>query len=315
MRTFFRFAWDANDVDIRVVGSCPQLGEWNPAKGVKLQTSFEYFPSWISNDPVHLPLNQKIEYQYVILSKGSGGPAAGSAIASGSPTSGGGFPFFPLLRQASSVSQQETFRSKDSNVSEKDLAGREKDHPSTSGVYRKVQWVTSPGVVRIPASSPLWSTLHADSAPAASSNTPHTKEVTIDNGAKEGECLTLIPTGIEMTAEDDGGLFRKFSGKTAEDIEKQNQLSSSPFNLASLFGGGALGARVGENTNSEQAIEMRLSALEEEEKMTAKVTVVLLTFLLPVKVVRTEDGKWAVKRIIFVAVVLHLCASSSCFEW
>ena len=55
-------------MQIRVCGSVPQLGEWDPARGLELQTSFEFFPCWITKEPVSLPVGQRIEYSYVIIS-------------------------------------------------------------------------------------------------------------------------------------------------------------------------------------------------------------------------------------------------------
>jgi len=54
-------------VQIRVVGSTPQLGDWDPEKGLELYTNYEYWPCWIARDPINLPLNQKVEYNYAIL--------------------------------------------------------------------------------------------------------------------------------------------------------------------------------------------------------------------------------------------------------
>eukprot|EP00392_Amoebophrya_sp_AT5.2_P015143 g15342.t1 len=66
-RCFFRFKYEESaNVTVKLVGSVPQLGAWDIEKAVELVTTPDYFPCWISQDPVLLPLGEMIEYQYVV---------------------------------------------------------------------------------------------------------------------------------------------------------------------------------------------------------------------------------------------------------
>ncbi|CAD7966741.1 unnamed protein product [Amoebophrya sp. A120] len=300
VRTFFRFAWDqANDVEIRVVGSCPQLGDWQWQKGAILQTSFEYFPSWISKDPVYLPLGEKIEYQYVVIVRNN----LGEQSQRGSSGN--------LLPSASSNSRLQI--SKASSSSRLDRENKQEQDNVVS-----VKWVTSPGTVRLPSSTGggvVESTFNYANQNQQQSSSMDYKSgagvqrnnnqkqlskdstITIDNGAKEGECLQLVPTGNEMTAEDDGGLFRKFSGKTAENLNtiSGNTMTDTTLNYQQNSSSPEKGGQFGQGSDRElDLLDSRILELEEEGKWSSKGTVLFLTFLLPVQVVRTADDKWAV---------------------
>ena len=50
---------------VKVVGSHPSLGMWNPTLGVELTTDPNTYPSW-STTILLLPLNQTIEYKYLV---------------------------------------------------------------------------------------------------------------------------------------------------------------------------------------------------------------------------------------------------------
>ena len=68
-RCFFRFALEEYDVEVKIVGSAPQLGGWDHTQGVELHTSSEYFPCWITRDPIVLPMKDRVEYKYAIIEK------------------------------------------------------------------------------------------------------------------------------------------------------------------------------------------------------------------------------------------------------
>lgn len=58
-RCFFRFKHEESaNVTVKLVGSVPQLGAWDIEKAVELVTTPDYFPCWISQDPVLLPLGE-----------------------------------------------------------------------------------------------------------------------------------------------------------------------------------------------------------------------------------------------------------------
>jgi len=206
-RCFFRFAWEQSEVRIKVVGSAPALGEWDPENGIELHTNFEFFPCWISQDPVILPLGERVEYNYVILDKND-----------------------------------------DSKV---------------------LQWASNTKLTVVSGLGPQ-------------------QELFIDNHATYN-VLEIVPSGVEMTVEDDGGLFRGFSGKTAEDIqhveEKQN------FDLE-------------DQEETQEELETRIMnrlngidpANQDPESMTIKAndTVLIVAFQLPLRVTKTEEGNWAV---------------------
>lgn len=51
---------------VSVVGSHPNLGAWNPDKGVRLTTNETIFPVWISADPTFVDLHAEVQYKYVV---------------------------------------------------------------------------------------------------------------------------------------------------------------------------------------------------------------------------------------------------------
>lgn len=50
---------------IFVVGNCPALGDWDPAKGVELRTADDIYPKWSAS--AELPAGANVEYKYVVL--------------------------------------------------------------------------------------------------------------------------------------------------------------------------------------------------------------------------------------------------------
>jgi len=66
VRLFFRFRWDVKNMKVRVCGNHPGLGDWKPADSMELITYKDIYPCWISNTPIEVPLNQSLEYKYVI---------------------------------------------------------------------------------------------------------------------------------------------------------------------------------------------------------------------------------------------------------
>lgn len=40
---------------VRIVGDNSQLGAWNPAKGLALFTSADFYPYWVSENPIIVP--------------------------------------------------------------------------------------------------------------------------------------------------------------------------------------------------------------------------------------------------------------------
>jgi len=52
--------------NVRVVGSDPALGSWEPSGGLNLETNEDIFPCWISTDPICIDLHAQVEYKYVI---------------------------------------------------------------------------------------------------------------------------------------------------------------------------------------------------------------------------------------------------------
>ena len=67
-RVTFRFKSEANLGEaIKVVGNCEELGNWDPHKGVPLNTDPHSYPLW-SSLPTALPMGSEIEYKYVYMS-------------------------------------------------------------------------------------------------------------------------------------------------------------------------------------------------------------------------------------------------------
>jgi len=58
---------------VRVVGSHPSIGAWDPANGFTLTTSEDIFPVWHSPAPISVALHEKVEYKYVVVSAPDGG--------------------------------------------------------------------------------------------------------------------------------------------------------------------------------------------------------------------------------------------------
>lgn len=51
---------------VRLVGSVPALGNWQPEKGLVLHTSAAEFPLWSIQKPIHISSDDIVEYKYVI---------------------------------------------------------------------------------------------------------------------------------------------------------------------------------------------------------------------------------------------------------
>lgn len=51
---------------VRLVGSVPALGNWQPEKGLVLHTSAAEFPLWRLQEPIHISSDDIVEYKYVI---------------------------------------------------------------------------------------------------------------------------------------------------------------------------------------------------------------------------------------------------------
>jgi hypothetical protein len=68
-KTTVFFRWSCQDVksdeDVRVVGSCPELGDWNTCNAAVLRKSDQSF-CWTSQTGLPLVLRSKVEYKYVI---------------------------------------------------------------------------------------------------------------------------------------------------------------------------------------------------------------------------------------------------------
>ncbi|CAJ1342455.1 unnamed protein product, partial [Effrenium voratum] len=58
---------------VRVVGSVPALGEWDPHKGIALHTSAADFPLWKQTQPMPLEEGSVVEYKYVICDNSGAG--------------------------------------------------------------------------------------------------------------------------------------------------------------------------------------------------------------------------------------------------
>lgn len=51
---------------VRLVGSLPELGNWQVSKGVEMMTNEKSYPCWTTKAPVLLPLGSPVQYKYVI---------------------------------------------------------------------------------------------------------------------------------------------------------------------------------------------------------------------------------------------------------
>ncbi|CAL1149316.1 unnamed protein product [Cladocopium goreaui] len=58
---------------VRVVGSVAALGEWDPQKGLVLNTSASDFPNWKQTEPTPLEEGKVVEYKYVICDNNGAG--------------------------------------------------------------------------------------------------------------------------------------------------------------------------------------------------------------------------------------------------
>lgn len=65
MRMIFRCDSTLPDERILLVGSIPELGAWDPSKGIKLLTDSTCFPHWTTT--IHIPTRTTFEYKYVIV--------------------------------------------------------------------------------------------------------------------------------------------------------------------------------------------------------------------------------------------------------
>ncbi|CAI2372636.1 unnamed protein product [Moneuplotes crassus] len=65
MRMIFRCESTKPEERIILVGSLPELGSWDPSKGVKLLTDATCFPFW--SGTIHIPTMSTFEYKYVIV--------------------------------------------------------------------------------------------------------------------------------------------------------------------------------------------------------------------------------------------------------
>eukprot|EP00438_Fugacium_kawagutii_P011401 Skav219008 [mRNA] locus=scaffold169:573971:596692:+ [translate_table: standard] len=69
---------------VRVVGSVAALGEWDPHKGIILNTSAAEFPNWKQTEPTPLEEGKVVEYKYVICdNSGSGVGSLSLFVAAG----------------------------------------------------------------------------------------------------------------------------------------------------------------------------------------------------------------------------------------
>ena len=71
---------------MKVTGSGPELGCWNPANALTLHTSSQEFPVWragIFIDPERQPNPSAFEYKYIILPQNTDVRDYGSAASSG----------------------------------------------------------------------------------------------------------------------------------------------------------------------------------------------------------------------------------------
>ncbi|CAD8171653.1 unnamed protein product [Paramecium pentaurelia] len=52
---------------VKVVGNEPQLGNWNPSKGLQLLTNESMYPIWFTDYPLELLAYSKLEFKVVII--------------------------------------------------------------------------------------------------------------------------------------------------------------------------------------------------------------------------------------------------------
>jgi len=67
-RCYFSVSCDRTQpgMHVRVVGSCFELGDWNPGKGLVLATSEASFPAWKNENPLRVQGENSIEYKFVM---------------------------------------------------------------------------------------------------------------------------------------------------------------------------------------------------------------------------------------------------------
>lgn len=69
-RVIFNYKGLANfGEEVRIVGSCVNLGMWNPGDGASLATNPNIYPNWETPAAINLPMHTEIEYKYVFYSK------------------------------------------------------------------------------------------------------------------------------------------------------------------------------------------------------------------------------------------------------
>jgi hypothetical protein len=59
------------DEEVRVIGDCPELGNWELSEGVPLESDTSCPGCWRSSG-VLLPLKKRVEYQYVVIDNFTG---------------------------------------------------------------------------------------------------------------------------------------------------------------------------------------------------------------------------------------------------
>ncbi|CAD7971851.1 unnamed protein product, partial [Amoebophrya sp. A120] len=235
-RCFFRFKYEeSQNVRVKLVGSTPQLGSWDPDLALELHTNPNYFPCWISNDPVHLPLGETVEYQYIVeeavpktSEHCSASPGSDAVAADGG--SDPGFlasvwnSFFGSSRgredlvPGSSTGSTCTPGGNQAVNGLREEQTRQDGNSGGSGISS-----TTDASRRVMCGEAGRATTSSAAAASTSSTFQHLQDRVPENNSDDSEMkvtrvrwldahrYTLRPSGQEMTVEDDEGWFRNFS--------------------------------------------------------------------------------------------------------
>jgi hypothetical protein len=54
---------------VHLTGNVAELGNWDPVKGIALSTEEQFYPFWVTKQPVQFPMGQEFEFKIVVLSE------------------------------------------------------------------------------------------------------------------------------------------------------------------------------------------------------------------------------------------------------
>lgn len=306
VRVYFRVAINtAFGQQVYVVGGWPKLGDWDPRKGWPLTTTDEVFPVWFSREPLYLPLKHPTYYQYVVVQEQTGaviswdssnGATQRKIIPTGyemtveddeglyrALTSG------PSTRNRHGLSinnlRSPLYRTRDQQVGSLDVEIPQRPQSSilpaveTSREIRPLQSIEESGHSR---SNPRFPLIPDEQSPS--------------EGPKVADALQddrlMSPPVITCPNSPEAPPARKVSISLAPQPENPNQsevVTSSEGQTQDLILEPTAEKKL--SAQQQQALEAirKLRASEGDPRLSADDTLLIITFELPVRVIRKKD--------------------------